>query len=187
MIGDSYTGGSDEGGYEAANWVPQAVEALSSDALEVRYSSTGLGGSGYISRGTADKVFGDVIQETFDGSTDIAMFFGSINDRSHPVTEVGEAAAEAFAAAKERSPEATLVVVGPAWPSSDVPAEVVTLRHELATRAASAGAVWIDPLAEEWFFDRPELIGGDGIHPTDEGHTYMAEKFTAILEPLLTK
>ncbi len=28
---------------------------------------------------------------------------------------------------------------------------------------------------ERWFVDRPDLIGADGVHPTDAGHQYMAD------------
>ena len=28
---------------------------------------------------------------------------------------------------------------------------------------------------------RPELIGGDGVHPTDAGHAYMADKIAPLI------
>lgn len=185
VVGDSFTGGSDMGGYRDENWVPKAADLLSTEELEVAGNATGIGGSGYVNRGPNGKVFGEVIGETFNERSDIVLFFGSINDLSHPVKEIGTAAAEAFATTKAAYPDATLVVAGPAWMRDDVPDKLHEINAELRVQAEAVDAVWIDPLAEEWFFDNPELIGEDGTHPTAEGHSYMAEKFIPHLEPLL--
>jgi lysophospholipase L1-like esterase len=54
--------------------------------------------------------------------------------------------------------------------------------RDIASReAAAVGATFVDPIADRWFADAPALIGGDGIHPTDDGHRLMAQK----LEPYL--
>ena len=44
-----------------------------------------------------------------------------------------------------------------------------------------AGATFVDPIAERWFVDRPDLIGRDGVHPTDAGHAYMADKIAPLI------
>ena len=43
-------------------------------------------------------------------------------------------------------------------------------------RPRLAGAAFVDPIAERWFVGQPGLIGADGVHPTDAGHEYMADK-----------
>ena len=49
----------------------------------------------------------------------------------------------------------------------------------------STGAVFVDPIAEAWFIDRPDLIGPDGIHPTNAGHAYVADKIAPLIaQPL---
>mgnify|MGYP002623887115 CR=1 FL=1 len=44
-----------------------------------------------------------------------------------------------------------------------------------------AGATFVDPIAEGWFVGRPELIGADGVHPTDAGHQYLADKIAPLI------
>ena len=54
-------------------------------------------------------------------------------------------------------------------------------RDILRDQARQVGATFVDPIAERWFFDNPELIGADGIHPTDAGHAYMADKIAPLI------
>ena len=49
------------------------------------------------------------------------------------------------------------------------------------------GATWIDPIAERWFVGRPDLIGADGVHPTDAGHAYMADKIAPLIAAQLPR
>ena len=67
------------------------------------------------------------------------------------------------------------------WPTADPPPAVLTIRDSLRRQALAAGAVFIDPIAEGWFVGRPDLIGGDGVHPTDAGHAYMAERIAPLI------
>ena len=83
--------------------------------------------------------------------------------------------------ARRGAPTARLLVIGPPWPTDDVPDNVWRVRDALAAEAAAIGATFIDPLAEHWFVGRPELIGKDGIHPTDAGHAYMADKIAPLI------
>jgi lysophospholipase L1-like esterase len=48
------------------------------------------------------------------------------------------------------------------------------------------GGVFGD-IAERWMADKPQLIGGDGIHPTNEGHEYLAQKIAPLVANALTK
>ena len=43
----------------------------------------------------------------------------------------------------------------------------------------------MDPIAARWFAGRPELIGKDGVHPTDAGHAYMAAKIAPLISAKL--
>ena len=46
---------------------------------------------------------------------------------------------------------------------------------------------FFDPIAQGWFVGRPELIGSDGIHPTDAGHAYMADKIAPLIGAQLAR
>ena len=60
--------------------------------------------------------------------------------------------------------------------------------------ATSARSCWcgaepdvVDPLADGWFVGRPEFIGADGVHPTDAGHAYMADKIVPLIRAQLSE
>ncbi len=85
------------------------------------------------------------------------------------------AAEEAYRSVQAENAEAPLLVIGPPWVDGSPPASQLRNRDAVRAAAATVGAIFVDPLAEGWFADRPELIGADGVHPTDEGHRYMAD------------
>ena len=79
-------------------------------------------------------------------------------------------------------PDAVLVVIAPIWPTGSPPARCLDLRNHLRQKAASVGAIFIDPLAGKWFAGSSRrLIGPDGIHPTDAGHRHIAALVLAHL------
>lgn len=189
VIGDSYTGGSNEGGDPSGpnNWVVAATAKLNADDAPVLGAGYGIGGSGYVSRGPNGKIFVDLVPETLTVNTDVAVFFGSINDKLQPIGVVATAVDKTFASAKTAAPQAKFLVIGPAWVDSDVPADILAIRDTVSQAADKFGFTFVDPIAERWFFDNPELIGADGIHPTDAGHLYMAEKIAPHLKAVIPK
>lgn len=176
VIGDSYTGGSDMNPGE--EW-PALLD------IGVTWDLLAKGGTGYVA--TNPPIFGDSTFVTTASEirtdADVVVFFGSRNDfdKGDPT----EAIAEAFRVARERAPESTLIVVGPAWVNSDAPVTAYKYRDILRGVAEGIGATWVDPLEQAWFFESTDLIGVDGVHPTDAGMQYLADRFGAILTPAL--
>jgi lysophospholipase L1-like esterase len=72
-------------------------------------------------------------------------------------------------------------VIGPPWPTADPPPEILRIRDILRYQAGILGATFVDPIAAGWFVGHPELIGKDGVHPTDAGHAYMADKIAPYI------
>jgi lysophospholipase L1-like esterase len=72
-------------------------------------------------------------------------------------------------------------VIGPPWPTADVPVRIMQIRDALVTVAAAYGARFVDPLVERWCVGRPDLIAVDGVHPTDIGHRYLAERISGLI------
>jgi lysophospholipase L1-like esterase len=87
----------------------------------------------------------------------------------------------AFDQVRRVAPAARLLVIGPPWPTADVPPAVLQIRDVLRMTAGIAGATFVDPIAEGWFVGRPELIGRDGVHPTDAGHAFMADRIAPLI------
>jgi lysophospholipase L1-like esterase len=182
VIGDSYVFGSDVGGKDIHNWTYLTQGALQGK-LTTDVLNAAVGGSGYVVPGPKNKTFAEALPNAVGPKTDLVVFFGSRNDRAMGAAKIEAAATAAYSDAKKLAPKAKLLVVGPPWPNADVPVEMFTTRDALKAAADKAGAAWVDPLAERWFFDQPALIGSDKTHPTDEGHAYVAK----LLVPRMKK
>jgi lysophospholipase L1-like esterase len=174
-IGDSYTGGSDEGGYGASGWPRLVAADLTEARYRVQIEVSAAGGSGYTVAGPTGRTLVDLAREASAGEPyDIIILFGSRNDGGSD--EVQEAATEAFTLIRAAAPDTKLLVIGPPWVNNDFPASILTNRDAVAAAAQEAAATFVDPLQEDWFGgDFSALIGSDGVHPTDEGHRHMAD------------
>ncbi|MFW7413853.1 SGNH/GDSL hydrolase family protein [Demequina sp. SO4-18] len=168
VVGDSYTAGSPADSGEDSRWPAIAgVEPIATS------------GVGYVQGGSGASFVALAEEIPADAAT--VVFFGSINDASYGYDEVREAADEAFVIAQSNAPDATLIVIGPPWTDADPPAEILTVRDAVSDAASEAEATWVDPIAEDWFVGDNDLIGLDGVHPTDAGHAFLAERISEVL------
>jgi lysophospholipase L1-like esterase len=176
VIGDSTTSGSAWGGAGPAGWPSLVWANLQSQGLDPIPDVSGRGGSGYVRRGTDGTVFPEEAANVINSQDNLVVFFGSTNDAEDAPDAIASAARTAYEEARRVAPMANLLVIGPAYPSPEVPGQLFAIRDVLKEEAERAGGTFVDPLAEGWFWDGPpELIGGDGIHPTDAGHVYLAQ------------
>lgn len=188
VIGDSYTGGSGVGGVGVRGWPALTWEKLRKEGIPVAPVVGALPGSGYVHRGSqGGGVFGEQVPKLVTADTRLVVFFNGVNDVNEAVDEVHAAALSDFQAAKQIAPQAKLLVIGPAWPNSARPSNLLALRDTIKDAATEAGATWVDPVAEGWFTDTPQLIGEDGVHPTDDGHTYLADRIEPHIREELSK
>ncbi len=58
-------------------------------------------------------------------------------------------------------------------------------RDVIRAAAEAASVPFIDPLRQGWFADGSDLIGADGVHPTDEGHEHLADRIQPVVEEAL--
>ncbi len=187
VIGDSYTTGTDEGGLGDRGWASLTWKRLADEGIRVAPDVASEGRAGYGVRGDHGSVFGDLTARAVRPDDVLVVFFGSRNDQGVDLSALALAARAAFQAAKSTAPLATLLVIGPPWPTADPPANILQIRDVLAHQALAAGAVFVDPLAERWFVDAPTLIGADGVHPTDTGHGYLAAKIAPLIKAQLPR
>jgi lysophospholipase L1-like esterase len=176
VIGDSTTSGSDWGGRGPAGWPSLVWADLQTQGINPVPDVSGKGGSGYVHRGIEGTVFPEEAANVVNSQDNLIVFFGSSNDVEDEPDVIASAARTAYEEARRVAPTATLLVIGPAFPTSEVPGQLLAIRDVLKEEAERVGGIFVDPLAEGWFWDGPpELIGGDGFHPTDEGHVYLAQ------------
>ena len=186
IIGDSYTAGSGEGGNGPQAWTEVARQLLAAEGVDLDAAIAAEGGAGYGRRGNEGSVFIDLAARAVRPGDKLVLFFGSRNDQPVDPQRLPGLAADAFRLARMTAPAAKLLVIGPPWPTAYPPPEVLTIRDRLREQAVGAGAVFVDPIAEGWFVGRPDLIGADGIHPTDAGHAYMAARIAPLIYDQLT-
>ena len=181
VISDSYTTGTDLGGLGVNGWPSLAWRILAEEGRPVAADVAAEGRAGYGVRGDHNSTFGDLTARAVRPDDAVVVFFGSRNDQPVDAIEVAGLARNAFELARRRAPTARFLVIGPPWPTADVPVRIMQIRDALAIVAQASGARFVDPLVERWFVGRPELIGVDGVHPTDIGHRYLAERIAGLI------
>ncbi|MGE2833236.1 Rv0518 family GDSL lipase [Mycobacterium sp. SMC-4] len=181
VIGDSYTTGSDQGGNGPDGWAPQVWRDLSERGIAVTPTVAAEGGAGYCTRGNRGSVFEDLTVRSVKPSDALVVFFGSRNDMQVDPARLSITMYGTLRLARQIARSAKLLVIGPPWPTATPPPEILRIRDILGYQAELAGATFVDPIAARWFVGGPELIGTDGVHPTDEGHTYMAAKIAPLI------
>ncbi len=187
VIGDSYTTGGDLGGLGPNGWTARAWKGLAEYRIPISADVGAEGGAGYGTRGNHGSVFEDLTARTVRPDDVLVVFFGSRNDQNVDPARLSILAYGTFQLARRIAPSATFLVIGPPWPTADPPAAIVRIRDALQYQANVAGATFVDPIAERWFVGQPELIGADGVHPTDAGHEYMADKIAPLIAAHLPK
>lgn len=187
VIGDSYTTGTDEGGRGPNAWTVRSWQTLARQGFQIAPDVAAEGGAGYGVRGNHGSVFRDLTPAVVRPDDSLVLFFGSRNDKGVDPGLLAGAAFDCFLFARAVAPSARLLVIGPPWPTADVPPDILQVRDALYGQARAIGATWIDPIAERWFVGRPDLIGADGVHPTDAGHAYLADKIAPLIAAQLPR
>jgi lysophospholipase L1-like esterase len=187
VVGDSYTTGGELGGLGSKGWTTRAWQLLSRQGVAVAPDVAAEGGAGYGTRGNHGSLFEDLTNDVVKPDDVLVVFFGSRNDQNMDPTQLSVLMWSTFQVARRTAQSAKFLVIGPPWPTADPPEWVLRIRDALKYQAGVANATFIDPIAQGWFVGRPELIGKDGIHPTDAGHAYMAEKIAPLIGAQLTR
>jgi hypothetical protein len=186
VIGDSYTTGTDEGGLGPNSWTARAWQTLSARGVRIAADVAAEGQAGYAVPGDHGSVFEDLTSRAVRSDDVLVVFFGSRNDETVDPGVVAQKARSTFDLARRLAPAARFLVIGPPWPTADVPLPMLQVRDVLGAAAGAAGATWVDPIAERWFVGRPDLIGADGVHPNDAGHQYLADRIAPLIRTQLS-
>jgi len=181
VVGDSYTNGTAIGGQGPNAWPVLAWKTLARRGTQVSADVAAEGRAGYGVRGDQGNLFTDLTPRAVRPDDAVVVFYGSRNDQGVDPNYLNGQVFSALSMARNIAPAARLLVIGPPWPTADVPPAVLQIRDILSFQSMLAGATFVDPIAERWFVDRPDLIGADGVHPTNAGHAYMADKIAPLI------
>jgi lysophospholipase L1-like esterase len=186
VIGDSYTTGTDEGGLGPKSWTALAWQTLAQRGVRTVADVSAEGRAGYFAPGDRGSIFEDLTASAVKPDDALVVFFGSRNDQGVDPGLLAGRARDTFDLARLLAPSARFLVIGPPWPTADVPGSMLLIRDVLNAAARAAGAAFVDPIGDRWFVDRPDLIGPDGVHPNDEGHAYLADKIAPLIRTQLS-
>jgi hypothetical protein len=187
VIGDSYTTGTDEGGWGSNAWTTRTWLTLARQGVQIAPNVASEGRAGYVVRGDHGSVFEDLTNRAVHPDDALVVFFGSRNDQGVDPMQMAGMAHDTFDLARRIAPSSKFLVIGPPWPTADPPFDVLYVRDTLSAQAHDAGATFVDPISEGWFVGRPDLIGPDGVHPNDAGHAYMAEQIAPLIHAQLPR
>jgi lysophospholipase L1-like esterase len=176
-LGDSYTSGWNGAGIGARGW-PRLVDA----ARGWKTVNLAVPGTGFINPGWTNQPIESRVARAIRARPDVIVLAGGHNDSRWSPAATARAADAVIDRLRRSAPDAVLVIVGPIWANGSPPRRCLDLSAHLSRKAAAVGAVYVDPLAGRWFAGaRHRLIGPDGIHPTNAGHRFIADR---ILEAL---
>jgi lysophospholipase L1-like esterase len=180
VIGDSLSTGLGTSPEQA--WPELLQSAHLSNTQPVQVTNAAENGSGYLMAGDDGNTFTMEVQAAVSADADVVVFFGSDHDWGADPGELRDAAAATFAAASSLAPNAVLVAVGPLSGSEEPDPVLADLRDTQASAAQNMGVRFVDPIAEQWFSGRAEvLLGPDGEHPSAEGQTFLRDQMQRIL------
>lgn len=182
IIGDSYTACSAMGGCGTANYTRKIAPALGWSI-----KTFAVGGTGYTNSSGGKTTFGERVDDVIAAKPDIVVVEGGRNDLN-AIDRLPAATTDTLTRLKSSLPDAKLIVIGPIGTASS-PETESTARDIIAAAATGVGAdLFIDPIADGWFTGADaKYIGVDGLHPTDDGHNYMADKLKDRLAPFSSR
>lgn len=191
VLGDSWIGGALD--VPAHATIPSAL----GDALGLDVWGAGQGGTGYVVTGPgADdwtQDFGDsrrLAPIIAAKPTDVVVL-GSVNDNSAAFSAIRAAAEATFAALVAALPTVRLHVVLPQPTTVAAESDAAKLANRAAVRAAAEASTRmftiVDGGAAGWITagNQARFIGIDNVHPTQEGHDYVAALIAEKIRPAL--
>src|SRR5262249_21694598 len=131
VVGDSYTTGTDEGGLGPKAWTALAWHTLSQRGLRIAADVAAEGRAGYGERGDHGSICEDLTARAVRPDDALVVFFGSRNDQDVDPGLLAGKAHDTFDLARIFAPNAKFLVIGPPWPTADVPESVLQVRDVL--------------------------------------------------------
>ncbi|MER6030017.1 SGNH/GDSL hydrolase family protein [Streptomyces sp. NPDC001851] len=180
VLGDSIAGGSDQGGNGRHGW-----PALVAARLGLTLTLDGEGGTGYTTAGTRPgrRAYPQRVDAAVATAPDVVIVEGSRNDVDP--TRTRAAAVDTLRRLHARLPHARILVIGPVY-SDPQPVGSRPVDDAVAAAADELPLPYVSAVRRAWFTGSAHrFIGSDGVHPTDAGHAYLADRITPELSRLL--
>lgn len=183
VIGDAYSVGSRSLGTDRDAWPALAAEQLRNQGVHIKPSIAASPTSGYVHHGAGSRFFFDLVGRVVGKNQKLVILFGSARDIT--VLPNGDKLAQwvksTLEAVKKAAPSARILVIGPAVVQYEPAAEVLQVRDIIRGQAEAGGAAFVDPLAERWFADSPDLVRMQGDRPNAAGQEFIAARIAPLI------
>lgn len=173
IIGDDFT-------VQDSSGVKQYWPDIAAKAAKVRATIFADSGAGYLAEPEDGEGAFPASAVQLDKATKAVILFGGANDAAASTLSIYRAATSTVSAAQSAAPKATVVMVGPAWPVSKVPAQILRMRDVLRAAASLGRIRFVDPIAERWLTASDDL-NPNGATLTRKGQESIATHMTAVL------
>ncbi|MEV5568916.1 SGNH/GDSL hydrolase family protein [Spirillospora sp. NPDC052269] len=180
FLGDSYTVG-EKGAQPETTYAAATARLLGWQVI-----AGGRSGTGFVNPGSKHSTFAKLFEDQLGWRPAPALLIvsGGHNDAKFPAASAAGAARTLLLTVKARWPRTRIVLIGPLWGSDHPSVGALAVRDGLRTVAGELKIPFIDPLAEKWITgDRnlgtgnaPRFIKPDRVHPTPDGHRYLATR-----------
>ncbi|MFI6034191.1 SGNH/GDSL hydrolase family protein [Streptomyces sp. NPDC051315] len=180
VLGDSIAGGSSQGGNGPRGWPSLVARQL---GLTLRLD--GKGGTGYTTGGRqkGGRPYPQRVADAIAAKPDLVIVEGSRND-SGP-TRTKAAAVDTLRRLRAGLPHARILVVGPIY-SYPRPIGSHPIDEAVSAAARKLGMPYVSAVRRGWFTGSAHrYIGSDGVHPTNAGHAYLAQRIRPELSRLV--
>ena len=176
VLGDSIASGTPIGGQGVNGWPSIVAQKLGLLAL-----LSAQPGTGYTKDYGAGYAYTVRVSAVIALRPNLLIVEGSRNDVDAAATK--RAATSVLSQLHSALPQAKILVIGPLY-LDKTGLRTTPINDAVKGAAASVGLTYIDTLKAGWFSGSAHaFVGSDGIHPTDEGHRYLA----SLIIPLVTQ
>lgn len=171
-VGDSILMGHGLGSNES--WIAQLAVQDNFDLVNLASD-----GSGFVTAGDNDDTFADQIRAAIDRKANVVILSGSSNDLGQSDPGVKAAADAAVTELHTALPNARIIAVSGIWGDTNVPEQMRTINEAVEAAVSAVGGTYLrigQPLG-----GKVALMQDDGVHPTAEGQTLIAQRVQKAL------
>jgi lysophospholipase L1-like esterase len=178
VLGDSIASGTPIGGQGVSGW-----PAIVAQKLGLLSLLSAQPGTGYTKDYGSGSAYPTRVNDVIALRPSILIVEGSRNDIDAVATK--RSAMAVLSKLRGALPQTKILVIGPFYLDAMNPR---TTPINEAVKAAALGLrlTYVDTLKAGWFSGSAHhFVGSDGIHPTDDGHRYLANLIVPLVTQLL--
>jgi lysophospholipase L1-like esterase len=181
FVGDSLTVGS------GVTQVPNRWSTLVSNYFGWGEVNLAQGGTGFVRTGAMESckqtfcpAFPARVADIVKADPDVVVVLGGRNDAPLLTEDVYPAVKKFYSSLRKALPKTPIIAVSSFWDDDPTPESVPALNDVIKAEVTAVKGTFID--VGELYAGKPNLIGKDGVHPTDAGYALLAKTIETQIE-----